>query len=39
MSAAHIDFGKDGIKFCAIIDDASRKMQQENSRMLTPLTA
>ena len=27
MSAGHIDwFEKDGIKFCAIIDDASRKI-------------
>ena len=27
MSAAHIDwFEKDGIKFCAILDDASRKI-------------
>jgi len=27
MSAGHIDwFDKDGIKFCAILDDASRKI-------------
>ena len=41
MSAAHIDwFEKEGIKFCAILDDASRKILAAGElRILTLKTA